>query len=204
MVGDAEIGGAVAQYVREMGRYEEAARLVERRLRAALRARGVPALVSSRAKAPEDLRGKLLRKAATIAPHELHDVGAVITDLAGCRVLAYRPSDVERIEEAVQASFARAPRAGSIERHAKPSGYRATHILVTVAGDDERLWLRGAICEVQIVSLASHLWNEIEHELVYKRGAPPAEELRAALEHIRRACSELEAMVEALGPDRRG
>lgn len=194
---DALIEAAVARYVREMGRYEEAARLVERRLRAALRDRRVSALVSSRAKHPDDLREKLRRKGAA-AEDLTRDVGDVVNDLAGCRVLAYRPSDVERLEAIVREVLTLADLPMGIERHAKPSGYRATHVLVVIA-DDERLWMRGAVCEVQIVSIASHVFNEIEHDLVYKRAAPgPGRDAR--LDEILRLCRALDDATERVEP----
>lgn len=144
---------AVAHYVREMGRYEEAARIVERRVRCELRCRRIGALVSSRAKHPDDLRRKLHRKwkdrRASVEQLD-RDVGAVVTDLAGCRVLTYRPTDVARVEVAVLEVLRPPEREGWLERHAKPSGYRATHILVQIDGNEERLWVRGAVCECRL------------------------------------------------------
>ena len=143
----------VDRYTREMTRYEETALLVERRLSRELRANAVRALLSSRAKHPEDLRGKLARKRGD-ERYEFSTLDAklneVITNLAGCRVMVYRFSDIKNIERVVADTFERADVEKNFERHdKKESGYRATHILVKVGDNEERQSLRRAICEVR-------------------------------------------------------
>src|SRR5258708_17372780 len=94
---DLEIDALVQSYIHQMALFEEAALLIEQRLRSELRANAVRALLSSRAKHPEDLRAKLQRKRADprYAASALHErMDFVVTDLAGCRALVYQEPDV--------------------------------------------------------------------------------------------------------------
>lgn len=179
---DAAIQSLLGSY--DEAREEEVASLVERRLRRALRQRGIRALLSSRAKHPEDLAQKVWRKRR------------VPTDVAGCRVLVYRPSDAPAAERAVRETFPLADREDAAERHDKPSGYRATHLLLTLPVDAGPL--AGEICEVQIVSLARHAYNELEHEVRYKAAAPPSPEEREALAALEAASRALDDAAERL------
>lgn len=203
---DPEIDVLVARYVREMARYEEVATLIERRLRRALRADAIRALLSSRAKHPDDLRGKLERHRddARYTFQALdQDLNEVVTDLAGCRVMIYRPSDIGMVERLVKETLAVAPLPTAFEQHDKSSGYRATHVLVRVRDEEERLSLRGATCEVQISSLAAHVFNELEHDIGYKDDhCAPTEGTRGALEEVRRLSWVLDRSVERLVVER--
>lgn len=199
---DPEIDILVGQYVREMARYEEAARLVEDRLRRSLRANAIRALLSSRAKHPDDLRGKLARNRTdprygfAMLDRGMNDV---VTDLAGCRIMVYRLSDVEHVARVVREALDLVTGPKAIEPHNKPSGYRATHILVRLRDNEERLSLRGAVCEVQITSLASHVFNELEHDIGYKdHGVPQTDTEQAALHEVMYAARLLDPAVERL------
>lgn len=199
---DPEIETLVGRYVFEMARYEEAARLVEDRLRRALRASATRALLSSRAKHPDDLRKKLGKKRGD-PPYAFsnlaENLNAAVTDLAGCRVMSYRPSDVDRIEQIVKDALPTASGEKAVERHAKARGYRATHVLVRLGDDEERMSLRGAVCEVQIVSLAAHVFNELEHDIGYKDyDGPPTEAEKRALEDLLHAARLLDSASERL------
>ena len=161
-LGALEIDTIVERYRREIARYEETAHLIEARLRRATRDATIQVLLSSRAKHPEDLRKKIEAKNKKGDPRYTfealnEDVNQVVTDLAGCRVMAYQQSDVENITRAVLDSFHLAPVENANEKHDKTSGYRANHLLVIVPPDEERISLRNTICEVQIASLASHI-----------------------------------------------
>jgi ppGpp synthetase/RelA/SpoT-type nucleotidyltranferase len=49
--------------------------------------------------------------------------------------------------------------------------YRATHCQVALKAEDlvEPFDnLEGITCEIQVCSLLAHVWNELEHDLVYK------------------------------------
>ncbi|WP_428267688.1 GTP pyrophosphokinase [Haliangium sp.] len=196
-----QIEALVKSYTLQMTRYEEAALLVEQRLRRELRAAALRALLSSRAKHPEDLREKLRRKrqdSRYVFALLDRDLNRTVTDLAGCRVVVYHPTDERLVEQVVSRSFPPAPGDNSHERHRKGSGYRATHLLVSIP-DGERESLRGAICEVQITSIASHVFNELEHDILYKdQSVPPGDTVGACVEDLHHAARLLDRVVERL------
>ncbi len=63
----------------------------------------------------------------------------IVTDLAGCRVMVYRYSDVDNIERIVRETLELSSLPNSFEKHEKDSGYRATHMLVQLSDTEERL-----------------------------------------------------------------
>lgn len=199
---DPQIEILVSRYAREMARYEGAAHFVEQRLRRALRAQALRAQISSRAKHPDDLREKLRRKRADpryAFPLLRDDLSATVTDLAGCRVMVYHPGDEGEAAHLVRRAFRRAPRPDADEEHRKPSGYRATHLLVSIGDEEESAALHGAICEVQVTTIAAHLFNELEHHIQYKDTASPLTTAEVShLEAVRGASAALEQMVGKL------
>jgi ppGpp synthetase/RelA/SpoT-type nucleotidyltranferase len=173
-----QIDAVVRQYLREMARFEKAALYVADRLRREIRAATLKHMVTFRAKHPDELRGKLLKKRADprYTPERLRDaLDSVVTDLAGCRVLLYDPADEERAAEIVRRALPlRTDLDGHIEVHRKPNGYRATHLLVGVPESVDSLSVQNTVCEVQVTTLAAHVFNELEHDVIYKdHGVPP-------------------------------
>lgn len=167
-----QIEGIVEAYRLQMTRYEEAALLVERRLLRELRAEAVRCLLSSRAKHPDDLRDKIqLKNRKHDSRYGLdtlaRDVGKVVTDLAGVRVLVYQVDDVAKVQRVVRTQLRLAPCQRNDEVHDKLDGYWAAHLIVEIA-DDERTSLRGTFCEVQVTTVAAHVFNELEHDIKYK------------------------------------
>jgi ppGpp synthetase/RelA/SpoT-type nucleotidyltranferase len=83
------------------------------------------------------------------------------------------------------------------ERHDKPSGYRATHMLVELGADEDHPSLRGFVCELQIASLGAHLFNEIEHDTTYKiHDVPPSAAETDALAELRAQCRRTDALAD--------
>jgi ppGpp synthetase/RelA/SpoT-type nucleotidyltranferase len=199
---DPEIDRVVSEYVPRMARYEEAALLVEQRLRRELRANAIRSMLSSRAKHPDDLREKLTRK-RTDARYAYSNLSttleSVVTDLAGCRVLVYRLEDQHKAFELVRRVFTVPPVRNAIEHHDRPSGYRAIHVLVRVGDDEERFSLRGAVCEIQIASFGAHVFNELEHDIAYKdHECPPTGAEREILDDLRCAARLIDRAAERL------
>lgn len=185
-----EIEKLTNQYMREMARYEKAAATVAERLRRELRAEArLRHLISFRAKHPDDLREKLRRKCDNPRyAFELlqNDLNSVVTDLAGCRVVVYMPDDEQRVIALVDRVFRFPSRPDAQpEPYRKSSGYRATHRLVLASESVEDLSIQGALCEIQVTTLAAHLFNELEHDVTYKdHGQKPSEEEQRILEEI--------------------
>lgn len=206
---DAEIEGFRQRYLLEMARYERAAQVVADRLRRELRAEArLRHIISFRAKHPDDLREKLARKRSAYANARATleaNINDVVTDLAGVRVVVYVPEDEERVVSIVDRTFAHALRSdAALPPYRKESGYRATHRLVLASGDGDDIALQNAVCEVQVTTLASHLFNELEHDITYKtHGVEPSSEDTTCLRHARSLTEILDREVTSLFEQRR-
>ena len=199
---DGEIEAVVARYREAMPRYEDAAALIESRLRRELRAAAIKCLLSSRAKHPDEIGAKLKRlRAAGDARASFAEVtkniNHVLTDLAGARVITYHPDDEYSVYQLVQRKLAVAQLPNASEH--KRSDYRASHVLIEVDRAFERASLLGTVVEVQISSLASHAFNELEHDIRYKShgvaATAPVDDCLADLKHASRL---LDRVVERL------
>ncbi len=84
--------------------------------------------------------------------------------------MVYRRADVDRACHALEAAFLLAQIPDAQQVHVKESGYRAAHLLVVIGASADRPSLRGSVVEIQIVTLAAHVFNELEHSAVYKQG----------------------------------
>lgn len=200
-----EIEELVARYLLEMARYEFAAAEVGARLRRELRAGALLRhVISFRAKHPEDLREKLRDRSGSNPAYTIQalrrNMNDVVTDLAGCRVLVYTPEDEARVIDIVDRAFALPPRKDARPEPArKDTGYRATHRLVYAPASEEQISIQGAICEVQVTTVAAHLFNELEHDITYKHhGRAPSEDEKDVLQRVRRLGEVLDEQVGAL------
>ncbi|PRP93266.1 hypothetical protein ENSA5_43610 [Enhygromyxa salina] len=203
LVTDAEIERVVRLYRQMLPRFEEAARHVESQLRRELRSMAVRGLLSSRAKHPQDVADKIRRKRERGDPRYTFarlgdDLNEVITDLAGARVVVYHPKDEERVFETIRRSFAIADVENAVEVKLADT-YRARHVLVAIDESAERESLRGTYVEVQISSISSHVFNELEHDIAYKdKGVTPTDKVRECLEQVLHASRLLDRAVEHL------
>ncbi|MDD3078020.1 MAG: hypothetical protein PHH37_02805 [Paludibacter sp.] len=161
----------VKRYIREYDRYKKLADIVfnicENILHENLTIR---ATVQHRTKSPASLTEKL-RKSTEYKSAE--DVFDKISDLAGVRILTYQETDIPKIVEAIRNIFSGKHQV-QIEVKDK-SGiagkyYKATHCLVTLPSEylADNFNLKDTLCEIQVCSLLSHVYNEIEHDLQYK------------------------------------
>ena len=171
---------------KEVDRLEKLIRFITTKLEKALSERQILARVSSRVKSSQSLRGKLIKWAGTdkeldlqLEPQEiLHKV----SDLAAVRVMTYTEKDRNAVAELIQEIFTcpggfeiqfdlerkeEHPRIKSNEQN----HYRATHMMIALNKSDcvgQFSNLGSDKCELQITSLLAHVWNEIEHDTVYK------------------------------------
>ena len=163
-----QIERLVERYRLEYARYEATARSVEDKLRKMLEAARVKALLASRAKDPKSLRKKLERKQSKYEFTGLEaDLGSVVTDLAGVRVIVYDDQDAEQVASLINDAW----KGCTDEVHT--TRYKARHFTVVVAERDSRS-IDGARCEIQLTSLAAHAFNELEHDIGYKDQDVPA------------------------------
>lgn len=171
---------------KEVDRLEKLVRFVTTKLERALAERQILARVSSRVKSSQSLRGKLTKWAGTDKEPDLQlepqEILHKVNDLAAARVMTYTEKDRDAVAELVDEIFTcpggfevpfdlerkeEHPRIKSKEQN----HYRATHMMIAVNESDcvgQFSNLGSDKCELQITSLLAHVWNEIEHDTVYK------------------------------------
>lgn len=172
---DDTIKSAVQRYKREYDCYEKLCKFVAAKCeREIIRANTLRAAVTARAKAPGKLGDKLHKKyKEEAALNTVDDALGRLTDLAGVRISTYLEVDRDKVVEEIKRLFD-GPDGGPVEvvKKDKNEGfYRATHCQVTLKADDlvEPFDnLESLTCEIQVCSLLAHVWNELEHDLVYK------------------------------------
>lgn len=170
------------RYSREIDYHRWNASRVQLQIDSALKANGIRAITSSRAKQLDRLRVKLNERAAKKKYADEDSIRADIVDLAGVRVALYFPSERATVDALVRANFVQrdAERLFPIEDAGgrgqssyvpRFAGYVATHHRVSIRldtlADEEREHADGLV-EVQVASVLMHAWAEVEHDLVYK------------------------------------
>ena len=172
---------------KEVDRLGKMVRLVTLKLESTLAERDILARVSSRVKSSQSLKSKFEKWAldpikATWLEQEPQDILYLVNDLAAARITTYTEKDRDAVAEVVQELFScpghyKAPfDLEKKEEHSRiktndDNHYRATHMMLAVHEDDlsgEFSNLKNDKCELQITSLLAHVWNEIEHDTVYK------------------------------------
>ncbi len=179
-ISDETIKEAVRRYHREYDRYLKlCARVAEICRSEVIEGNAIRAQVTSRAKSPKSLEGKLRRFAAA-GKKVMPDVESVfdqVRDLAAVRIATYEQRHEDQVVQAVCERFG-GPDGGSPECERKDKNlqnptnfYRATHIEVFLPPADvvgTYSNVANVPCEVQVCSMMAHVWNEIEHDLGYK------------------------------------
>ncbi|MCW3699885.1 GTP pyrophosphokinase [Burkholderia cenocepacia] len=182
-ISDDTIKKAVQRYHREYDRYLKlAARVAEICRSEIVEGNAIRAQVTSRAKSPKSLEGKLRRFAAN-SKKSIRDVDAVfeqIRDLAAVRIATYEQRHEEQVVELVcrrlvDGGGQRPTHERKDKNRDNPSNfYRASHIEVFLTKTDGVGTYANVMdvpCEVQVCSMMAHVWNEIEHDLGYKPAA---------------------------------
>ena len=175
--------------------YDRMAKDILSQVKTLLDACGIMAIVSSRAKDPDRLGGKLYRLERDFkAPlKDRAEIAEKLHDLVGVRIALYFPEDSARIRSmlgsrftlledykvfppkvpGVEALMARGRTAH--ERRIYPGystrrfdGYHATHHYIRVTGGAEEV-IAEPIVEIQVASVLMHAWSEVEHDLAYKK-----------------------------------
>lgn len=150
--------------------------------------------------------GKLRRRAEDGRyRHEalLANLNHVMTDVAGCRLIVYDPRQESAAADLVQRTFSLWQGARSYEILDKDSGYRATHLLVILDAPEMDLALLSTVCEVQVTSIACHVFNELSHDIDYKRrDVSPSGEVQRQLREVLNATRRLDDLVARLASSR--
>lgn len=162
----------IKQYISEQrDTYRILSEKTRERLSSILRSKGiVPHSITSREKGPEELREKITKEGE--APDVLFNG---ITDLAGVRIIAYFPSDVDKIVPLIEKEFDVDSRHSMDKRlSSDPAifGYASVHFVVELGPElfklPEFASFRNKKCEIQVRTILQHAWAEIEHDIVYK------------------------------------
>lgn len=169
------------QYIRDIDYYERASKLCANICENELETAGIRAIVTYRAKRPDKLKDKLIKRNEKHKYRDIEEIYEDIVDLAGVRIALYFPGDKEEVEKFIKSTFEvvevkefpqdQEPNGGSGIYRKVFSGYHATHYRVRLKpehyGDDRKNhW--DALIEIQIATLLMHAWAEVEHDLVYK------------------------------------
>jgi ppGpp synthetase/RelA/SpoT-type nucleotidyltranferase len=142
--------------------FEKFGKLVEQRLRQALKVEGIYAVVTSRAKTMESLIKKLVRKS-----HHTYDT---LPDKAGVRIVVRFLSEVAPAAAVVE-SVSLAKPADTKDKGTDVVGYLGTHLDVRLKIDDPAAgqYPSDKFCaEVQVHTRAQNLWADMSHSCSYK------------------------------------
>lgn len=187
---ETQISDIVDRYWREHDRYTKLAQAVGDICRDLVRENAIRASVHWRAKTRDSVKKKIDSKYR----EELNTVGEAferIGDLAAVRVLTYVEDDRDTVVGLIKDAFDPPDGKDEIEIDRKDIGgnegfYRATHCQVSMpknhlVGTYENLGRLS--CEVQVCSMLAHIWNELEHDLVYKpQGGNPSSDEKELLQ----------------------
>jgi ppGpp synthetase/RelA/SpoT-type nucleotidyltranferase len=133
--------------------------------------------IEARAKAPDSVQLKLLRKRYKRPRTQL-------TDAVAGRIITYYPSDVDRVVDVLRGELEVDRRHSVDKRRAlgtRAFGYSSVHLVARLKGKNlkkpEYSSLSGLRFEIQVRSILEHAWAEIEHEVVFKSGVSYPEEI---------------------------
>jgi ppGpp synthetase/RelA/SpoT-type nucleotidyltranferase len=165
------------RFVAERPNFEALAEQVASEITRLTRQRGVPCIVTGRAKDVASFVGKCFRKKYT-------DPWNQVTDKAGVRVIV---DDYRYIDSVVQIVKEQYDVKGDVHdwtqelKEADKIGYGGVHVQAKVKGGGA---LVGAECEIQIRTAAQNVWSEMSHRLLYKPGMPPDLDTDRALKRL--------------------
>ena len=152
------------RWLAEAGAFERFGTLLECRLASIVRTLGVHATISSRPKQIDSLLKKLIRK-----PKKTYED---LNDKVGVRVIVRYKPEVEAVVRLASERLVCSPpddKASDLE--ANQVGYLSVHLDVRLLQDDSAAASfppKTYSAELQIRTLAQHLWSEMSHDVVYK------------------------------------
>lgn len=164
----------IKQYNKEFDYYQKLSQIVASKIEDQLFKRGIKAIVTHRAKRPDRLKDKLVKRNEEKKYKTVEDIYADIVDLAGIRVSLYFPSEREIIDEVINELFTvvktkKFPNEAHTPKYEKRfSGYWATHYRVKLKEESLTKRYLETVAEIQVASVLMHAWSEVEHDLVYK------------------------------------
>ena len=165
------------RYKDERPKYKKLARLVARTVKAEAKKQHLDCTVSHRAKKVQSFATKAIKKRYKEPDNK--DWYNDIIDKAGVRVVAHRLLTLADAEWMVESLFHVMEKED--KRPATPNNvlaYRATHFTVKLKDDSHPLG--GLTCEVQVLTMAEHLWATVQHTF-YKPAFPVPDDAHRTL-----------------------
>ena len=152
-------------WAQEKASFAEFGELIAERLKLALRREGILAEVSARAKELDSLVRKLLLK-----PEHNYDS---LPDKVGVRIVIRHLSDIPAVQQIMSRDFDHDPADDKArDQGTNRVGYLSVHVDHTrLKADDQQAVTfppSKFFAEVQLRTLAQHLWAEMSHDDVYK------------------------------------
>ncbi len=170
---DSLVEETIKRYIREYDRYKKLADIVFNICQSIVQKNlTIRATVQHRVKSPTSLAEKLRK---SIKYESVNNVFEEISDLAGVRIITYQETDRPKVVEEIQRIFLGKDN-NKIRIEVKDRNgnngkyYKATHCQVALPSEylNDNFNLKNTTCEIQVCSLLSHVYNEIEHDLQYK------------------------------------
>ncbi len=173
------------EYHKAIDRMSKLLLITIEKLESELKRHQIMARVSGRVKSKDSLARKLEKWSNDEKKSALfkskHDVFGIVGDLAAVRVMTYVEQDRERVATIARDIFTHRPGREDFEYEVKENSprikgddtnyYRASHMQIRLRPSDLSGKLDNLVddhCELQITSMLAHVWNEIEHDIVYK------------------------------------
>lgn len=144
-------------------------------------------VVSARDKEAESLEQKLRDNPKLQNLHGL----AELDDLAGCRVIFYLDSDMQRFIEHIYKEFSVIKNIPKFS----PDDYNAHHLVVHLNKDRLNLTeyskFTGLRCEIQLTTVLYHAWSEMAHDITYKSRKELSDFDQPAFESLKKQFSDV-------------
>lgn len=187
--------------------YEDFATVLEQILTKAVGQYGYLGIVQARAKSVASFSSKIILK------DRYRDPLTEMTDLCGARVILHFQSQVARICEFIRENFT-IDEVNSLDLKSRLNvnefGYRSVHYIVSpkrnsIAGINVPKTLHTLKAEIQVRTLAEHVWADISHDRLYKTELTIPEEwkrnaarLSAILEDADKDFAEMSAAIDSV------
>ncbi|MDD4503789.1 MAG: RelA/SpoT domain-containing protein, partial [Clostridiaceae bacterium] len=175
------IDNFLQRYAKEYDFYNELAHQVAVICETIIQRSGIRAIVTYRAKKPDSLMEKLVKRNSVKKYKSIEQIYRDIVDLSGVRIAIYFPGDRAEIGKLIESEFntekiKRFPNTDQKLNQDDPfkrrfTGYDAIHYRVKIKEEkleENNKRFAHAQVEIQIASSLMHAWAEVEHDLAYK------------------------------------
>jgi ppGpp synthetase/RelA/SpoT-type nucleotidyltranferase len=199
--------GFIEEFEKVSEVYVEFAKLIEEILNKAVKSLSILAIVQARPKNIVSFSNKIISKDKYQNP--LEDM----TDLCGGRVIVHFQSEVVKICDFIKENF-EIDEVNSLDLKSKLKvnefGYRSVHYIITpkkdsILGVEIDSTFKTLKAEIQVRTLAEHVWADISHDRIYKTDLIIPDEwkreaarLSAMLENADKAFAGMSAQIDSL------